>query len=94
MDVIDPSKIPQIKAAASFIPAVNIPAYDIGVLDNDLKITFPGSDYAGKSNFLYLGERLFYFLLILFISAYYDGILRLSSGDMLARWSSCCGKPV
>ena len=52
MDVMDPSKIAQIKAADSFIPAVNIPAYDIGVLDNDLKITFPGSDYAGTNNFL------------------------------------------
>jgi len=69
---MDPSKIAQITSADSFIPAVNIPAYDIGVIDNDLKITFPGSDYA----------------------AYYDGIKRVSSGDMLARWSSCCGKPV
>ena len=47
MDVMDPSKIAQITSADSFIPAVNIPAYDIGVIDNDLKITFPGSDYAG-----------------------------------------------
>ena len=28
--------------------AVNIPAYDIGTIDTELDITFPGSDYAGE----------------------------------------------
>ena len=28
-------------------PAVNIPGYDIGVLNKGLKITFPGSTYQG-----------------------------------------------
>ena len=38
----------QIKAESTFVAAVNIPAYDIGTIDTELDITFPGSDYAGE----------------------------------------------
>ena len=40
----------QIMDDAQFEPAVNIPAYDIGTINNDLKISFPGSDYTGVLN--------------------------------------------
>ena len=38
----------QITGDATFVPAVNIPGYDIGTIDNEMAITFPGSDYAGE----------------------------------------------
>lgn len=40
----------QITGDATFVPAVNIPGYDIGTIDNEMAITFPGSDYAGELN--------------------------------------------
>ena len=48
MDVVDPSKMPAITGAATFISAINIPGYEISVIDTEMQITFPGSDYAGK----------------------------------------------
>ena len=31
-----------------FQKAINIPGFDIGTLDNDMKISWPGSKYTGK----------------------------------------------
>eukprot|EP00090_Calanus_glacialis_P002056 TRINITY_DN11545_c0_g1_i1.p1 TRINITY_DN11545_c0_g1~~TRINITY_DN11545_c0_g1_i1.p1 ORF type:complete len:1257 (-),score=209.03 TRINITY_DN11545_c0_g1_i1:263-3970(-) len=72
MEVLDPTKMDAVLNDTDypFKPAVNIPGYDIGVLNKGLKITFPGSTYQAR----------------------YDGI-QTSSGQSLARWSSCCGKP-
>ena len=49
MEVLDPANMNTILSDAvyPFQPAVNVPAYDIGVLDKGLKITFPGSKYQG-----------------------------------------------
>ena len=38
----------KITGDATFVPAVNIPGYDIGTIDNEMAISFPGSDYAGE----------------------------------------------
>ena len=89
MEVLDPANMNTILSDAvyPFQPAVNVPAYDIGVLDKGLKITFPGSKYQGYYR-VYL-RNIIYTPCV--STARYDGI-RTDSGQSLARWSSCCGK--
>ena len=47
MDVVNPAKMRDIMSADSFLPAVNIPGYEIGVIDTVMDISWPGSDYSG-----------------------------------------------
>ena len=47
MDVVNPAKMQDIQSAESFLPAVNIPGYEIGVIDTVMDISWPGSDYSG-----------------------------------------------
>ena len=87
MDVVNPAKMQTIQSAESFLPAVNIPGYEIGVIDTVMDISWPGSDYSGNI-------MTFFALVHNLIAARYDGIIQTSTSTMLARWSSCCGKPV
>ena len=93
MDVVNPANMQNILEDAEhpFVPSINIPGYNIETIDTSLRtnMSFPGSDYSGNNT-----DWVAELISTLLSAARYDGIVRVSSGDSLARWSSCCGKPV
>ena len=95
MDVMDPANMQNIldDTEHPFVPAINVPGYNIETIDTSLaaNMSYPGSDYTGM---IMTGEWWLLISELYPLPARYDGIKRISSGDSLARWSSCCGKPV